>query len=227
MTRYAIYAMPPTDSPLWKLGSSILGYDAVTALDVPFPDQPLFHDPLSLAWSAEPRRYGFHATLKAPFKLAEGRSEKMLIAELASFAMGRPCFSLDLTLAVIGHFLALVAVDPPLALQVLADACVSHFDPFREPMTPEDRERRHPENLIQRQVENLDTWGYPYVFDDFQFHMTLTGSLDHADRLKVEPVLRDLLSQISLRMPIDSVALLRQDDPNGRFVVRQRFSFEA
>ena len=225
MTRYAIYAMPPLDSPLWRLGSSILGYDAATGLDVPFPDHPVFADPLSLAWSAEPRVYGFHATLKAPFRLAEGRDADALVDALTDFATPRNSFDLDLTLAPVGHFLALVTPATPAALTALADDCVRHFDPFREPLSPSDRERRHPENLIERQVENLDTWGYPYVFDDFQFHMTLTGSLEPEDRHRIEPVLRVLLLDVPLTVTIDAVTLFRQDDPTGRFVVQQRFPF--
>jgi putative phosphonate metabolism protein len=225
MTRYAIYAMPPSDSPLWRLGSSVLGYDAATGADVPFPDHPIFLDPLSLAWSAEPRRYGFHATLKAPFRLAEGRTAAMLADEMATFASKRSGFELDLTLAPVGHFLALVAPDAPAALSVLADDCVRHFDPYREPLTPEDRERRHPDALIERQVENLDTWGYPFVFDDFTFHMTLTSALTPEDRHRIEPILRDLLRSVPLHLRIDRIALFRQDDPNGRFVVDQQFPF--
>lgn len=225
MARYAIYTIPPTDSALWRLGSSILGYDAATGLDAPFPDDPIFADPLSLAWSAEPRRYGFHATLKAPFRLAEGRTEAMLAAEMAEFARSRAPFALDLTLAPVGHFLALIANDPPPALQALADDCVRHFDPFREPISAADRERRHPDHLIQRQVENLDTWGYPFVFDDFLFHMTLTGALEPDDRHRLEPVLRSLLQDTPLGVKIDAIALFRQDEDEGRFLVHDRFAF--
>lgn len=225
MTRYALYAMPPTDSALWQLGCSILGYDAATGRDVSFPEVDAYADPLSLAWSAEPRRYGFHATLKAPFSLAEGRTEAELVDETRAFVANRKPFSLDLTLAPVGHFLALIAPEPPVALRHLADDCVSHFDPFRKPLSPADRERRHPDALIQRQVDNLDTWGYPYVFDDFMFHMTLTGSLEPDDRHKLEPVLRDLLSRVKLTLAVDALALFRQDDPEGRFVVHDRYSF--
>lgn len=227
MTRFAIYAMPSPDEPLWALGSSVLGYDAVTGQDVPFPDDPIFGDPVSLAWSAEPRRYGFHATLKAPFRLAEGRTAADLSSELALFTKPREPVSLALNLAPVGHFLALVPVDPPAALGQLADDCVRHFDPFREPMTPADRERRHPESLIQRQVDHLDTWGYPFVFDDFQFHMTLTSTLTPDDRHRLEPVLRRLLQDVPLSLRIDSLALFRQDEAEGRFVVQDRFSMGA
>lgn len=227
MTRYAIYATPPADSALWALGSSILGYDAVTGIDAPFPDHALFQDPLSLAWSAEPRRYGFHGTLKAPFELAQGRTEDQLRAALAEFAVGRHPVAFDLKLALVGHFLALIPAATNAPLRHLADDCVRHFDPFRAPLTPEDRERRHPEELIERQVENLDTWGYPYVFDDFQFHMTLTSDLDPADRHRLEPVLQHLLAAVPLRLTIDALSLFTQADPEGRFVAADRFPFAA
>ncbi|MDX7950158.1 DUF1045 domain-containing protein [Lichenihabitans sp. Uapishka_5] len=225
MTRYAIFATPGADSELWQLGSSVLGYDAVTGLDVPFPEHPLFHDPLSLAWSAEPRRYGLHATLKAPFALAEGRTATQLRDALAAFAATRHPVAIDLTLSVVGHVLALVPAEPLEPLQHLADDCVRHFDPFRAPLTAEDRERRHPEGLIERQVESLDTWGDPYVFDDFQFHLPLTGDLDPADRHRLEPVLRGLLAAVPLRLTVDAVSLVAQEDPEGRFKARDRFAF--
>ena len=225
MTRYAIYATPAADSPLWSLGSSILGYDAVTGLDAPFPDHALFEDPLSLAWSAEPRRYGFHATLKAPFALAEGRTEAQLRDELAAFAPTRHAVAFDLKLALVGHFLALVPADAKAGLRHLADDVVRHFDPFRAPLSPEDRERRHPDGLIERQVQNLDTWGYPYVFDDFQFHMSLTGDLEPADRHRLEPVLQELLATVPLRLQVDALSLFVATDPNGRFTAVDRYPF--
>jgi putative phosphonate metabolism protein len=223
MTRYAIYAMPPADTELWRVGCSILGYDAATGLDVPYPDHPVFHDPLSLAWSAGPRRFGLHATLKAPFELAEGRTEAQLRDELASFAAGRHPVAFDLKLALVGHFLALIPAAESRALRHLADDCVRHFDPFRAPMSPADRERRHPEHLIERQVENLDTWGHPYVFDDFQFHMPLTGALEPADRHRIEPVLQELLAAVPLRLTVDALALFEQPDTETRFTVVDRF----
>ena len=79
MTRYAIYFAPHSGSLLARFGASLLGYDPATGAEVDAPDHPAFHDPLSLGWTAAPRRYGFHATLKAPFHLAEGRNIRGVI----------------------------------------------------------------------------------------------------------------------------------------------------
>lgn len=225
MPRYAIYFVPHAESLLARFGSSVLGYDAVTGADVDPPDHPLFQDPASLGWTAGPRRYGFHATLKAPFHLVPDRTAADLEAALQEFAAEQVPFEIDLTLALVGHFLALVLAQPSCRMDQLAAACVRRFDLFRAPLTPEDRERRHPEQLTAQQIGNLDEWGYPFVLDDFQFHMTLTGALEPRDRAKLEPVLRAMAAEIPLRTSVDSLALLRQEGPNDRFVLQRRCVF--
>jgi hypothetical protein len=37
--------------------------------------------------------------------------------------------------------------------------------------------RRRAAGLTPAQERNLIEWGYPYVLDEFRFHLTLTGSL--------------------------------------------------
>lgn len=178
MTRYAIYFAPHGASLLARFGASLLGYDAATGAEVDPPDHPLFHDPLSLGYTAAPRRYGFHATLKAPFHLAEGRTPSELEEALQEFAATQSRFEIMLTLGLMRQFLALILAEPSPAMDDLAAACVRRFDLFRAPLSPEDRERRHPDQLTAEQVAYLDEWGYPFVLDDFQFHMTLTGALE-------------------------------------------------
>ena len=228
MARYAIYYMPHEQSALSRFGCSVLGYDAVSGTDVPYPDDPVFLDPAALGWTAAPRRYGFHATLKPPFKLAAGRSVEDLMAHLAIFSADQRAFSVDLKLADLEHFLALVPVEVPPALRRLADVCVREFDGYRAPLSPADRERRHPDRLSPSELENLDRWGYPHVFDDFRFHMTLTGPLEADDRVRLEPVLRDMFESVPQTAPIDAIALLRQgDDEQDRFIVQARFPFTS
>ncbi len=226
MQRYAIYYMPAEHTPLWRFGSSVLGFDAATFTDVDYPDHPMFRDPESLGYTAAPRRYGFHATLKAPFRLAEGRDAGKLERRLEDFATGQETFDVTLKLATLGDFFALVSSDPIPQLDRLAEACVRDFDAFRAPLTPEDRERRHPERLTPRQLENLDRWGYPFVFDDFRFHMTLSGSLTLDDQIRLGPVLDELFQTIPPTIAIDAVALFVQDEAEGRFRVRARFPFK-
>ena len=176
--RYALYFAPLDDRPLWDFGSATIGWDAETATEHPArPPAPA----LAPGWTeatAEPRRYGFHATLKAPFALAEGTSAEALLAAAEAFAARpRPVPQLRLKVRILAGFVALVPEGPSSDLAALAAACVREFDRFRAPLTPAERARRAPERLSQRQVESLDRWGYPFVFEEFRFHMTLTGRL--------------------------------------------------
>jgi putative phosphonate metabolism protein len=223
--RYAIYFVPPRDGALYGFGASALGYDSYSGRQVP----QLSGDELPAAeWrhlTAEPRRYGFHATLKAPFRLRSGLSESEMMAELVRFAARHaPCAGFAAEIRILDGFAALGPTAPVPAIDLLAASCVRDFDRFRRPMTRAERTRRRAQALTARQIEHLDAWGYPYVFEDFRFHMTLTGRIP-PDR--TAPVLRFLHGALKRRpvpcnVVVGSVALLRQDGPDARFrVIRE------
>lgn len=226
MKRYAIYYAPQEHSPLWQFGCSVLGFDAASFRDVEYPSHAVFQDPAALAWTAAPRRYGFHATLKAPFHLAEGRTEDALKAKLATFAGDRRSFELPLKLATFENFIALVAAEPSPGIERLADDCVRDFDDFRAPLTAAERERRHPDRLEPAQLEKLDRWGYPFVFEDFRFHMTLTGEIPLEDQIRLGPVLEELFGLVPPSTTIDALSLFVQDG-DGRFRIVGRYPFRA
>lgn len=171
--RYAIYYAAEPGSALNGFGAALTGYDAYTGEDLPFPDglPPDWRD-----LTQTPGNYGFHATLKAPMALAAGRAESQIIAACELFAdAARPVPLIRPVIASIGGFAAVVADKPSEELQELAAEAVRAFDFFRAPLTEADRARRNPGKLTPRQREYLERWGYPYVMDEFRFHMTLTG----------------------------------------------------
>lgn len=224
--RYAVYYAPPVQSPLWRFGSSVVGYDAETGTPVPPPALRRFDADHWRDITAEPRRYGFHGTLKAPFRLAPGRSEAELRAVSARFAKDRAPFACaGMKLAQIGRFLALKTVMPCAALDRLAAGAVAAFDDFRAPMTPGELERRQRGSLTPRQQEYLGRWGYPFVLEDFRFHMTLTGPLDEEVRAQAEMELAELFGASGADGPliVGEIALYRQDD--GPFRLISRFPF--
>ena len=224
--RYAIYFMPEAKSALWEAGSSILGYDASAGGDRPFPDHPALAGHPLADWTAAPRRYGFHATLKAPFVLREGATEAALLAAAREFAARQMAFTLpSLEVAALGRFVALVPAARSEPLQALADASVVDFDPFRAPMTAADRARRLAHPLGERLEAQLDRWGYPYVFDDFTFHMTLSGPLPDAARAAFQAALQNIHARIAAPLRIDAVAVFRQADRDARFTVLERCAF--
>jgi putative phosphonate metabolism protein len=214
--RYAIYYAAPRGSALDRFGAEHLGYDAWSGDDLPFPEG------LPADWrelTGDPRKYGFHATLKAPFVLAPGKSESELSAACAEFArMPRPVPPIAPVVNAISGFIAVVPAQPSRELEQLAADCVRAFDPFRAPLTPEDRARRKPERLTERQRDYLDRWGYPYVMEEFRFHMTLTGRLDSARRGQVLDLLTERFQGIGVKsLAIDSIALFKQTGAQARF----------
>jgi putative phosphonate metabolism protein len=214
--RYAIYFVAAPGSDLDRFGAQLLGYDAFSGEELPFPDG------VSPDWyelTGDPRKYGFHATLKAPLALAQGRRETELVAACEAFAeTARPIPQIRPVVDSISGFIAVVPAERSSELERLAADCTREFDSFREALTPEDRTRRNPSALTPRQREHLDRWGYPYVMEDFRFHMTLTGRLDAERRPPILTMLRERFSTIGLAtLAIDRIALFRQDQANSRF----------
>jgi len=217
--RYAIYFAPDADRALTRFGAETLGYDAYSGHDIDHPRAVVADFPDWADISAAPRKYGFHGTLKAPFSLADGKSEADLLAAIDDFAAEPREIPLIAPLVrTISGFTAIVPDETDDELELLAEACVRDFDSFRAPMTLEDRARRKPDALTPRQIEHLDDWGYPYVFEDFRFHMTLTGRLDEERGAAVLALLQHRFAELGIdELPIDSIALFRQDSATTRF----------
>ena len=224
--RYAIYFMPDPESDLWRFGSQILGYDASTGLSTAFPKHGAFAGKPLAEWTREPARYGFHATLKAPFYLRAGTSEAQLLAQVRAFAATRQAFTEPpLKLAIFGRFIALTNSETSTALSRLSDDCVRVFDPFRAALLPLDRDRRLSHPLPSRQLAHLEGWGYPYVFEDFMFHMTLSASLDAEPRSEMYEAVKALYSHIAAPVSFDAIAVFVQRNPDARFQVLERTKF--
>lgn len=214
--RYAIYYAAAPDSELEQFGASLLGYDAYSNAELPFPDG------VPTDWrelTQDPRTYGFHATLKAPMTLAAGRTEAQLVAACELFAdAARPVPLIKPVVDSLSGFIAVIPSESSAELERLAADCTRAFDFFRAPLTPEDRARRRPAKLTTRQCEYLDRWGYPYVMEEFRFHMTLTGRLPAERRDNVVAMLRNRFAVIGVAaIEIDRIALFRQDDAASRF----------
>jgi putative phosphonate metabolism protein len=219
--RYAIYAAPQADDRLAEVGAALLGHDAERAAEVP----QLVPDGLDAAdWreiTEEPRRYAFHGTLRAPFRLAYGRTEEELLATAQAFAAARPAMAVPLHLSRMGgRFLALVPDVPTPDLDRLADDAVEEFDCFRAPPNGAELARRLAAPLTERQRGYLERWGYPYVFEDFRYHMTLTGPLPPERIEAVETALAATVARALGARPIldlRSIAVFVQPAADARF----------
>ena len=223
--RHALYFAPPAGHPLAAFGARWLGRDAHADAPLSRPAVPGIAPDRLAALTASPRRYGFHATLKAPFRLGPGRTAEGLREALATFAAARRAFDVRLELRSHHGFLALMEAEPSDGLRALADDCVVAFDAFRAPMPPEERHRRA-KGLDARHLAHLDRWGYPYVLDTFRFHMTLSERLTEADAALVRPTLDPLAAAVCAEpVRVDAVTLFVQPAEGAPFVVDRRFPF--
>ncbi len=220
--RYAIYFTPAQNHPLTRAAAGWLGRDAFTGA----PCAATTIDGIAAEeiepLVAEPRRYGFHATVVAPFRLAGGFTETQLLEAFQGFCSQTEPFTIDaLAVAQLGSFLALVPRDPEPALAALAANAVRHFLPLRAPLGEAEIARRDPASLSPRQASYLARYGYPYVMDEFRFHMTLTGPLAPEVCARVRPLLeRAFAFAADAPLAVDALALFVEPEPGAPFAVR-------
>ncbi|MGM0584090.1 MAG: DUF1045 domain-containing protein [Pseudomonadota bacterium] len=212
--RYAIYYAPPADSALWRFGSAWLGWDAEAGEAPPRPEIPGLPAPAETL-TGTPRRYGFHGTLKPPFALAEDCAPQALetAAEALAAALA-PFEAPPLRLSALGSFLALIpSADSP-GLRGLAAACVRELDGFRAPPSEAELAKRAAPGLTPAQEANLARWGYPWVMDEFRFHLTLTGALEPEAREATRRALAPHVAPLcAAPLPVREIALC--GDPGG------------
>ncbi|MDC0658565.1 DUF1045 domain-containing protein [Leisingera sp. SS27] len=224
-TRYAIYYAPPADAEWSRFAASWLGWDMETGTYLPHPDIA----GLGIgAFTEAPRKYGLHATMKPPMRLAEGHTQAALEAACKTFASSQKPVGLDgLHLARLGRFLALRPTGDEAALNSLAANCVTEFDMFRAPPPAADLDRRRAAGLTPEQDENLTRWGYPYVLSHFRFHITLTGKLPKPELPAVEAALNEhLIPLLPAPFVIRDLALVGEAT-DGRFHVIHRYALSG
>jgi putative phosphonate metabolism protein len=200
--RYAIYFTPPHGSPWWSFGAHWLGRDECTNRALEHPTLAEIPAPQLLQVTAYPRRYGFHATLKAPFTLRDGVTEAELLARMRTLSQQLKPLALGPMVATrLDNFTAVVPHTTPAALGALAASCVTSLDDLRAPLSQQDLARRMAQNLDAREQELLMLYGYPHVLERYQLHFTLTGPI-------AEP-----LAQMVIRSAEGSIARLNQEHP--------------
>jgi putative phosphonate metabolism protein len=221
LLRYALYFTPPKNDPLTGAASIWLGRDAFAGETYPAPEEDGMTAAEQFELTADPRRYGFHATIKAPFALASSVNERDLMAVVEDFTGRTPAFEIpELVLGQIGRFFALVPgfLHPP--LQDFAASVVKSFEPFRAALCEADIARRKPEKLTESQRANLMRWGYPYVMEDFGFHMTLTGQVPEERSALMKSILEKRFAAfIGRPLSISGLAVFTEEERGGPFKI--------
>lgn len=218
--RYAVYYAPPPGE-FARRAEAWLGWDAATGRAVLQPDLGLPAAEITQAAAT----YGFHGTIKPPFRLAEGCSRGDLCGALSGLAAGLAPVKLPgLRLADLHGFLALVPDGDAGSLNTLAARVVADLDAFRAPPTAPEIARRRPEALTPRQREMLQAWGYPYVMEEFRFHLTLTDRLPPVLAARVAEVLSAHFAPVLPRPFVIADLCLFGEAADGRFRLLRRFA---
>ncbi len=217
--RVAVYYAPMPDDPLTAAAACWLGRDPVTNAPVRQPDLPGIAE-----ITADPRGYGFHATLKPPMRLADGRSWDALLGAAEALAARIAPFDLPpMVVSDVHGFLALreTVASPP--LQGLADACVADLDAFRAPPTEAELVRRRRSSLTVEQDAMLTRWGYPYVFGTWFFHMTLTRRLSAEEKALYQPAAEaHFAAALARPRRVVDICLYTQAGAGAPFVIAER-----
>lgn len=223
--RYAIY-YTPASGPLADFGAAWLGWDPVQGVKVQHPAIPGLPRPIDEI-TETPRKYGLHATIKPPFRPLAGTDESTLCTALETFCAGQPTIRHDsLNVAQLGRFLALRPEGDESLLNDMAAHAVRAFDRFRVPLSEGEIAKRRASGLTPAQDALLQTWGYPYVMEEFRFHITLTGKLPKAEGKALVTQLEEIMTPLLPRpFLIDGLALMGEDE-TGKFhqITRQSFS---
>jgi hypothetical protein len=225
-TRFALYYAPPRDSAWWRRGCEWLGRDPESGEPLA-PPQPVELEMPLASLTVAPGRYGWHGTLVPPFRLADGVTPQALVAATQAWAARRERFEVAAEAATLGRVVAVRAADDSgaQALQQLAGDALRTLGSLRAAQTSAELARRLDAPLTPRQRDYVETWGYPYVFDEFRFHMTLSDSLDEA------PTRAALMHAWNAQMrdagplPVHGVAIYVEPKPAAPFELWQRVDF--
>jgi len=222
--RIALYYAPEPHDPLHERASAWLGRDAFSGAEL---SQPAIAGIDIAEVTAEARGYGFHATLKPPFRV-QGDTQAALQAA-QEYAARTAAFALPpLQITDLDGFLALREAEPCPPLQVLADGAVTALDPHRAPATESEIARRKPDKLSPRQREFLAFWGYPYVFAEWRFHMTLTRRLTPAENAIILPAVTDALGDApAISRTVTDICIFAQAAPGAPFIILERLKLRG
>lgn len=198
--RFALYYAPPRASAWWRAGCAWLG-----------------RDPEDGATLAPPQ----------PGALRPGVAPDELVAAAAAWARACAPLAIDVDVAALGAFVALrpAHAHGDDALRALAARALRALAPLRRPPADAERAKRAAAPLSERQRALLAEWGYPYVLDEYRFHMTLSDPLDDpAERAALIDWWKAAAAALG-PLPVDHAAIFVEARPGTPFMLWKRLPF--
>lgn len=222
--RVAIYYAPDGDDPLWRAGCRWLGRDPETGERFNAPAAVTQPDLI-----ADPSGYGFHGTLKPPMRLVDGMTYEAFVAAVRELAQGLKPFAMPrLTVQNLHGFLAVREAEPSPDLQAIADLAVASLDHCRALPSDAELEKRRKAGLSDPEEAMLMRWGYPYVFQLWRFHLTLSRRLGQSEMARLLPPAQAWFAE-ALEHPrvFNSLAIYTQSERGAPFALSTRIPLPA
>lgn len=217
--RFALYFAPKPQSDLWGRACRWLGRgDGEGAMVTGHAPAGLDAD-IFTQLTRSARRYGFHATLKPPMRLASGKDMDMFLAAARHFANGEAPVELgQMQIGLLEGFCAITPCHQGRELADFAARCVSAFEDFRAPSLPAEIAKRRANGLSERQDALLEAFGYPYVMDEFRFHLTLSDHLPGwAAHDTVEAARTHFAEDLDHPWVLDGISIFHEPEPGAAF----------
>jgi hypothetical protein len=211
--RYAIYFCPASDTPLGRLG-----HDWLAAAHA--PELPGISTERRNALLVKVRRYGWHATIRAPFTLADDVTYDDVHHAATSVANACASFELPLHIHRLAGFLALRPCVDSTQPKQLAATCLKALAPLCAPLSGEMMEQRSA-GLDADEITFLRRYGYPYVLDRYRFHLTLSAPATEFE----EQAMRQWLAPRVAELPstrVDALSICREATPGGAVELIER-----
>lgn len=225
--RYAVYFAPAEDSAFGRAGSRWLGRDAAGGARVEQPACPGLSPARLAQLTAGARRYGFHGTLKPPFRLREGQTPEALGQAVAALAVRQQRCRFSVRLAMLGGFFAWVPAEAQDEIGAIAEACVTGLDGFRQPPGQDELARRG-QGLNPAQAALLQRWGYPYVLEEFRFHLTLSDAVSGPEAEAMRAALAEYTDRHARgTVAFEALCLFVEPAPGGDLRLVARYGFDG
>ena len=229
--RVAIYFLPKKNSSLENFGKNLLGRDinkkkkiSLTRRQKYFINRGFTYFDELKDYCEQPAKYGFHATLKAPFRLKRNVKTKNFYDVISHIAAQHSRFKIKgLKIVYSKKFTFITSRKPNKLLINLENDLVKHLDTFRAELNKTEIKKRIPDSLTFKQNKYLKEWGYPFVFDQFKFHMTLmnqnNNKLSNKQKLELEKLIYKISNNV---IEFNEISLLGENK-NGYFEEIKRF----
>jgi Protein of unknown function (DUF1045) len=227
--RYAVYFTPRANTQWALAGSQWLGRCIFSGKVFEAPVVEGMTPNELNALTQEPRRYGWHATLKAPFRLAvnpQAASEGALVDAMTRLVSSMQAFTLPpLRVGMMRNFVALRADGDQKRINAIARACVTNLHYLAQELDEQALARRRKAHLSPEQDRMLVQWGYPWVLEQFQFHLSLSGPVDRLN-LDTRWALLNAAQQhfaIEEDCRFDQISLFFEPHPDAPFELIESF----